>query len=177
MLYNAVLVSATRQHESATGIHLSPGFDPWVGKTPYWRKWQPTPVFLPGESHGQGSLVGYSPWGRRESDTAEHTHTSLLTLHPIPGPSFDSMFSVSPVVRQSHAGPPRGTCICKETVEVWEGNLGLGEVSAVLTPGDGAASGQGSFLPPFKVFMFVQLSGWAYLWPPNQGQSPESGWR
>ena len=35
------------------------------------RKWQPTPVFLPGESHGRSSLVGYSPRGRKESDTAE----------------------------------------------------------------------------------------------------------
>ena len=35
------------------------------------RKWQPTPVFLPGESHGQRSLVGYKPWGRKESDTTE----------------------------------------------------------------------------------------------------------
>ena len=42
------------------------------------RKWQPTPVFLPGESHGQTSLAGYSPWGHKESDTTEqimHTHT------------------------------------------------------------------------------------------------------
>ena len=37
------------------------GFDPWVGKILWRRKWQPTPVFLPGESHGQRSLVGYSP--------------------------------------------------------------------------------------------------------------------
>ena len=36
-------------------------FDPWVGKIPWWRKWHPTPVFLPRESHGQKSLVGYSP--------------------------------------------------------------------------------------------------------------------
>ena len=42
-----------------------PGFDPWVGKIPWWRKWQSTPVLLPGKSHGQRSLVGYSPWGRR----------------------------------------------------------------------------------------------------------------
>ena len=48
------------------------GFDPWVRKIP-WRTWQPTPVFLPGESHGQRSLVDYSPWGRRESDTTEAT--------------------------------------------------------------------------------------------------------
>ena len=45
------------------------GFDPWVGKIPWRRKWQPTPVFLPGESHGQISLVGYSPLGHKESDT------------------------------------------------------------------------------------------------------------
>ena len=47
------------------------GFDPWVGKIPWRRKWQSTPVFLPGESHGQRSLAGYSPWGRKESDTTE----------------------------------------------------------------------------------------------------------
>ena len=40
-------------------------FDPWVGKIPWKRKWQPTPVFLPGGFHGQRSLVGYSPWGHR----------------------------------------------------------------------------------------------------------------
>ena len=37
-----------------------------------FRKWQPTPVFLPGKSYGQKSLVGYSPWGHKESDTTEH---------------------------------------------------------------------------------------------------------
>ena len=42
------------------------GFNPWVRKMPWRRKWQPTPVFLPGEFHGQRSLVGYSPWGHRE---------------------------------------------------------------------------------------------------------------
>ena len=49
------------------------GFDPWVGKIPWKRKWQPTPVFLPGEPNGQRSLVGCSPWDRTESDTTEHT--------------------------------------------------------------------------------------------------------
>ena len=48
-------------------------FDPWVGKIPWKRKWQPTPVFLPGKSHGQSSLADYSPWGRKESDLTEHT--------------------------------------------------------------------------------------------------------
>jgi len=46
-----------------------PGFNPWVGKILWRRKWQPTPVLLPGKSHGQRSVVGYSPRGRKESDT------------------------------------------------------------------------------------------------------------
>ena len=40
-------------------------FDPWVGKIPWRRKWQPTPVFLPGEAHGQRRLAGYSTWGHK----------------------------------------------------------------------------------------------------------------
>ena len=50
------------------------GFDPWVGKIPWRRKWQPTPVFLPGKSHGWRSLVGYSPWGHKESGTTKWLH-------------------------------------------------------------------------------------------------------
>ena len=50
------------------------GFDPWVGKIPWRRKWQSTPVLLPGKSHGQRSLVGYSPRGCKESDTTERLH-------------------------------------------------------------------------------------------------------
>ena len=45
------------------------GFNPWVEKIPWRRAWQPTPVFFRGESHGQRSLVGYSPWGRKELNT------------------------------------------------------------------------------------------------------------
>ena len=45
--------------------------DPWVGKISWNRKRQPTPVFLPGKSHGQRSLAGYSPWGHKESDMTE----------------------------------------------------------------------------------------------------------
>ena len=48
-------------------------FDSWVGKIPWKRAWQPTPVFLPEESHGQRSLVGYSPRGHKESDMTEVT--------------------------------------------------------------------------------------------------------
>ena len=56
------------------------GFDPWVRKIPQRRAWQPTPVFFPGESHGQRSLAGYSPWGHKELEMIqrlnnERTHT------------------------------------------------------------------------------------------------------
>ena len=52
-----------------------PRFDSWVRKIPWRRKWQPTPVFLPGKSHGQRSLVDYNTRGHKESDTAERlTH-------------------------------------------------------------------------------------------------------
>ena len=52
------------------------GFEPRVRKIPRRRKWQPTPVFFPGESHGQRSVAGYSPWGRKELDilATEHIH-------------------------------------------------------------------------------------------------------
>ena len=50
-----------------------PEFSPWVGKIPWRRAWQPTPVFLLGESQGQRSLVGCRLWGRTELDTTEAT--------------------------------------------------------------------------------------------------------
>ena len=66
-------------------------FDPWAGKIPWRRKWQPTPVFLPRESLGRQSLVGYVHGVAKESDAAEqlsmtqHTHTPFVTAaqpHP-----------------------------------------------------------------------------------------------
>ena len=65
-----------------------PGFNPWVGKIPCRRKWQPTPALLPGKSHGQKSLVGYSSWGRKKSDTTErltHTYSAGEVSRPRPG--------------------------------------------------------------------------------------------
>ena len=60
------------------------GNPPWVGKIPWRRAWQPTPVFLPEESHGQRSLVGYSLWGSTESDMTERLsiNTPLSILSP-----------------------------------------------------------------------------------------------
>ena len=48
------------------------GSIPQSRKIPWRRKWQPTPAVLPGKSHGQRSLAGYSPWGLKESDMTEH---------------------------------------------------------------------------------------------------------
>ena len=59
--------------------HKRCSFNPWVGKIPWRRAWQPTPVFLPGASHGQSSLVGYSPEGHKDSghDWATNTFTFM----------------------------------------------------------------------------------------------------
>ena len=54
------------------------GFYPWVRKIPWRRKWQPIPVFLPEKSHGHRSLVGYSPWGVKESDMTVTQQPQLL---------------------------------------------------------------------------------------------------
>ena len=73
-----------------------PQFDPWVREIPWRRERQPAPVFLPGESHGQRSLVGYSLWGRKElykteclslththTHTRTHAHTQSCPIYPI----------------------------------------------------------------------------------------------
>ena len=53
------------------------GFDPWVGKIPWRKEWLTIPVELPREFQGRRSLEGYSPWGRKESDTTESLSLSL----------------------------------------------------------------------------------------------------
>ena len=58
-----------------SGKRKKHGLDPSIGKIPWRRAWQPTHVFLPGESHGQRSLAGYNPRGCKESDTTEVKHT------------------------------------------------------------------------------------------------------
>ena len=55
------------------------GLDPWVGEIPWRRAWQPTPVFLPGESHGQRSLASYGSQGRKESHTTEATEHAFIS--------------------------------------------------------------------------------------------------
>ena len=57
--------------------HKRHGFNPWIRKILWRREWQPMPIFLPGESHGQRSLVNYSPWDCKESDMTEQLTLSL----------------------------------------------------------------------------------------------------
>ena len=71
--------SAGREPARQCRRHKRCGFDAWVRKIPWRRKWQPTSVFLPGKSHGQRSLTGYSLWGRKESDMTECSHTHTYT--------------------------------------------------------------------------------------------------
>ena len=73
-----------------------PGSYPWVGKTPWRRAWQPTLVFLPGESHGQWSLGGYSPWGHKEPDMAERLSLSCFWHHMESGTIWASTGGVNP---------------------------------------------------------------------------------
>ena len=63
-----------KEHAYQCRRHRKNGFSPWVGKILWRRKWQPTPVLLPRKFHGWRSLVGYSPWGHKESDTTERLH-------------------------------------------------------------------------------------------------------
>ena len=70
------------KNPSANARDTKDSFDLWVGKVPWRRRWQPAPVCLPGESHGHRSLVGCSPWGRKELDVTEHAHTGNGSKHP-----------------------------------------------------------------------------------------------
>ena len=80
----------TKNLPATAGECRGGGFSLWVGKIPWGRKWQPTPVSLPGKRHRQRSLAGYSLWGRKEltqqlsarthTHTHTHTHTEDLSL-------------------------------------------------------------------------------------------------
>ena len=79
-------------------------FDPWVGKIPWSRKWQPIPVLLPGKSHGRLSLRGYSPWSHKESDTTELLHFTSNSregtqLHPSTENWIKDLLSIVPPIR------------------------------------------------------------------------------
>ena len=76
--------------------HKRCGFDPWVRKIPWRKKWHPTPVFLPGKSHWQRSLAGWSPWGCRGSDTTEQPGTQKTSPLPDQPPGCSVAVHPSP---------------------------------------------------------------------------------
>ena len=67
--------------------HKRHGFKPWIRKISWRRKWQSTPVFLPGKFHENRSLVGYSPQGHKELDMTEQLHFLSIFLYRFPSPS------------------------------------------------------------------------------------------
>ena len=103
-----------------------PGFEPWVGKFPWRRKWQPTPVLLPGESQGQRSLVGYSSWGRKESDTTEWLHL-VWSYGPLGIPGVEIWYQ-GPTLEELYAPAPAPSCSLyngsSESLFIWRGLLG-----------------------------------------------------
>ena len=97
------------------------GFDPWLRKMPWRRAWQPTPVFLPGESHGHGSLKGYSPWGRKESDTTEQLTVTLISNKLSFGKprSYSDTNLEASIQREVEANKEKGQITIKEWQEHW----------------------------------------------------------
>ena len=80
--YDVGFLGGSDSKECACGAGR-PEFDPWVG-TIFWRsEGLPTPLFLPGESHGQRSLAGYSPWGHKQSHRLSAFHTLLTLAHGV----------------------------------------------------------------------------------------------
>ena len=136
-------------------------FDPWVGKSPWSRKRQPTPVFLPGQFHGERSLAGYSPWGHKESNTTwvtEHTHTHTHTHH-VPSPWYLLyLFNNTEV----WSLPPRKDIKWIRGLTLWDG--------AVIKAGEVlSASGSGSLeewkyiqgMPSNLLWLLLRTKGWS----------------
>ena len=121
------------------------------GKIPWKRKWQPTPVFLPGESHGQRILAGYSPWSRTELDTTEHARpciTPVTSCHKLSGLNNINLFSY---------------CAGGHTSKI-----SFTEPNLVFS---GASEGRIYFLTLFSLYW---PTGFLGLWPPPLSSKSES---
>ena len=83
---------------------------PSLGREDPWRrKWQPTPVFLPGKCHGQRSLAGYNPWGCKELDTTEWLNNNKPALSFF---LYKSVFYLDKSPLSTHCFCSRNTCLC-----------------------------------------------------------------
>ena len=106
------------------------GFDPWVEKIHWKRSWQPTPVFLPGESRGQKNLAGYRPWSCEESDTCFMTYTFeyLKPTKKLDGPALNFFTSPCPFSQDydcyivGYKGDGRRKIRVFDWVNEWRGN-------------------------------------------------------
>ena len=100
--------------------------DTWVGKTPWRSKWQPTPVFLPEEFHGQRSLAGYSPWSWKQSDMTEQ-----LTLFFLGGNFWWPCFLTKLAVNENYCLPVTGSYVCysKQVARCEQRTGGRGQVA------------------------------------------------
>ena len=99
------------------------GFDPWVGKIPWRREWQPTPIFLPGKSPGQRSLAGYRPWGyslatEQQKQPGFSAHCPRLTSSAVhPGRHFlgygillqSRILGLATIAESGHGAEARGS--------------------------------------------------------------------
>ena len=131
------------------------GFDPWVGKIPWRRAWQPTPLFLPLETHGQGSLASYNPWGCKESDTTEVSEYAHTHMRMYPGPT--------PFNRENMCWPTKVECTL-ETV--------LGKGPTLYW--SGVAGNMGAFLVKEAVWLEDRASR---AQPLHKAVLPSSGHR
>ena len=139
--------------------HLSAMQETWVRKIPWRRKQQPTPVFLPGESHGQRSLVGYSAWGHKESDRSEHKYTHTHMAHPLECKNSTVKFPLfgSLLYPQSlEQGPAHSRCLVVDSC--------MSEY--------GSKWGGGLPCSPLFLSLFYFSSSFVSLTLPNSGPGP-----
>ena len=133
------------KNPSASARHKRCGFNTWVGKIFWRRKWQPAPVFLPGKFHGQRSLVGYSSRGRKELDTTEQLNSEEIHWSYF-GPYWCSLFcgclSVNPAFPAGVSGK-EPTCQCRkyrrQCFDPWVGKIPwrrAWQLTLVFLPGE-----------------------------------------
>ena len=125
--------------------------DPWIGKVPWRREWQPTlPVFLPGEFHGQRSLEGYSPCGHKESDTTGQLtlfqepvvcrrargewRATRLQKHLLRNRSYKSSQAAITKHHRLGASTTEDYCLTVPRLEVQDQGVGKGSFSRDLSP-------------------------------------------
>ena len=141
-----------------------PGFDPWLGRIPWRRKWQPTPVFLPGESHGRRSRVGYSPQGRKELDTTERLHFHFTFLYV--RQTLTRYCGIEAWTKYSESSPSSRGVVCCELVLGSEGPLPEGKDPSK----EGTTQGKGA------TGNCLQLPSNPWLTPEWTGMGQEPTW-